>query len=417
MKRLLPIFQVGLGILALIFLVIVLNMLFQSRVAETAARRTPTDVAANATRRPTREGKPTPKPTKTQKITWKNTTLKQIHFSDPILAFTNSQRIKIYQWLPDNRRLLLEIEQLNPKDPNQPFQIVTLDTQSSEIVEYGQREDSDFPPVWIQETNQVAYLSNRSWLKESPKLILGSVGNQSKIIDEGHASLGIDSVTGGLLYLKRETPNEVIHLYDSSQESLISAPFASPDFSWGQLFVDPKGNWLASLLGHLSTGPLNLVNRSEDNTKVVDFNTMKLRTGQAWPINAAWSPNGKYLALILASGSNNQVNSSDLVLYSPKTQKTKLVDLPMDYLSELEWGPNNRFLFVRGAIKGLDDLQSGFWLVDTKKGTENRVANFPNAIFAGNYPFMTWSSDGQLAWLNVSNGETQIFVTQISPGR
>lgn len=231
MQRIVDLVQIALGGIGLVALVVILNALFQQQAAVTAARRTPTAASF----------KPTPKATKAAKTTWKNTTLDQIHFGEPQSVFTNSGLVKVYEWLPDGQTLLLEIEDTATKEQSQRYRIVTLDSKTSEITEYGRREDSSLPPVWVENTQGVAFVTLGGLDNQSPKLLLG-LGNQIRQVDTGYASLGIEPLTGNLLYLNQSTPDNTIRMFDTGQESFLSSPLGETNLPWGQLRVDPKGN-------------------------------------------------------------------------------------------------------------------------------------------------------------------------------
>jgi hypothetical protein len=138
------------GVLLLITLVLVLNALFQAQVTQTGSAPPPT---------PTSQAKVTPSPTSLSNDAWKTATLDKIQFGDPRVVLTHQGAVKIHTWLPDDRRLLLEL--LDPtagEDVARGYRIVTLDVDTGQVVEYGRRDNGVAKPVWLDRTSNVAFV-------------------------------------------------------------------------------------------------------------------------------------------------------------------------------------------------------------------------------------------------------------------
>jgi len=400
MKRLLKLTEGLLGVLLLVGLVFSLNSLFQAQVTQSDVA-VPTQIA---------ESNPAVASTTAPALTWEMATLDQIRFGEPRVVFTNTGLIKIHDWLPDNRRLLLEVEDPKRQDPAIHYRIVTLDLPTGEITEYGRRRDWDASPVWLEKARGVAFTIWNTWAGESPQVHLGFAGGQVRVLDRhAYASLAADPQTGNLFYLKQEDPTNTLQVVDVAQGLTVASPLRQDNLPWGELRVDPTGQWLASFRGRLSHAPLHLANRHKTNVTRVEFDSW-------WPLDGTWSPDGRRLALVLGNG-DMLISISKLALLNPETLKWQFINLPAQFITELEWGPSSRFLLVRGVPLGFTPADPyEFWLVDVMLGTFKKVSYFPPNTFP-EYPFMAWSRTGQLAWLKGVNGGFQLVTTQVSAGR
>jgi len=133
-------------------------------------------------------------------------------------------------------------------------------------------------------------------------------------------------------------------------------------------------------------------------------------------MDGGWSPDGKVLALILGKGNppENLLRISKLALFDTTSGNIRFIDLPAQFVDELDWGPKGRFVLAKGATPGPNwDNPDDFWLVDVTTGKWKVVSHFPSTHFSGN-TFMAWSESGRLAWLRGVQGGLQVVITQAS---
>lgn len=419
MKRILPILQIGLGILGLAVLVLVLSGLFQSKLAETGARETPTTVA-QATRKPTREDKPTPKATKKPKVDWADAKLKQVKFGKARTILTLNGQIKIWSWLPDNRRLLVELEDPESKEVITRFRIVTLDVKTGEIVDYGRRRDVGPAPVWIEKTSSIAYLWD-IFPGGKPEIRLGQAGGQVQTLAEGFAGLSVQANSENIYYLLVNTKPNALRLTRASQPELApSSPFAQLALPWGTPKIDPRGKRLV-IIGRPDFHVLDLES-GELQIYPVAEQQQGFELSPVWAMSGVWNPNGTDLAVTLGANMNNGRNSSgplfsQLALFDPTSGKVQDLKLPTHWVHEYEWSPKGRFLLAKGGDPESRELYPNtFWLVDPRDAKFRQIEYFPQ-FSDTTASSMAWSANGRLAWVQNAPEGLGIALTKAKPGR
>jgi len=374
------------GLTLLIALVLALNFVFQAQVTQTGAAPPPTSAMADM---------------------WKNATLDTIQFGEPRAVFTYTAGIKIYDWLPDNRRLLVELEDPITQNPNARYRVVTLDVETGQLVEYGRRMDwSERTPVWLEKVPGVAFVTWNTWTGESPKVLLGMAGGHMRILDEhANATLAVDPRTGYLLYLKPETPQQPLWAVDVVSGRMVESPLMQANFPDGQLRIDPTGQWLVSMGDYFNRAPLYLANRNKGQINKIEFKSWRA-------LDAIWSPHGNNLALILGTG-DGLLTQSQIALLNPENLEWHFINLPTQFVIEVDWGPSERYFLVRGVpLEHEISTPHKLWLVDTTSGGWKETSNFPPIIHPESI-FMAWSKTGQVAFLRGH----QIMVTQALLGR
>jgi len=394
-----------LSLLALGALVLVLNSLFQTRLTQIGVAPSPDtfsqDTGASS-------------PDSGLADAWKNATLDTIQFGEPRVVLTHQGAVKIHTWLPDDRRLLLELEDPTVgEDVARHYRIVTLDVETGRIVEYGRREDSNNKPAWIDRTGQVAFTF--APLDTPPEIRLGSTGGEVRTIERSNALLAVQPSTGRLYYLRRElTGNPLRALNLSQRQAAVEMPSTSSQLPTGLPAIDPTSQFLAILW----RTDLPLVNLGNGQVRTYSFANLPQSDLPWWAMDGIWSPNGQTLAMILGQDSDTGLLvASKLALFDRTSGKVRFVDLPAQFVMELSWDPSNRFILARGVPSGGSMADTNvFWLIDATRGAYKESSYFPATLFP-RYPFMAWSRKGQLAWIRGSNNGPQIVITQISPGR
>ena len=346
-----------------------------------------------------------PTPISTSTLDWETATLDQIQFGEPKVVFTHNDHIRIYDWLPDNRRLLLEIgdpKKTDVEEVGERYRIVTLDVETGEIVEYGRRPNLPHPPVWLETVDGVGFLYWNAWKGETPEVRLGFSDGKMETVSYGETQLAVEPKQKTLLMLKAETTGNRLQMVDVTQPKPTPSPVNTIDLPWGKLRVDPTGRWYASFWGGLSKKPLYLANRDEGTVTKIDFTPW-------WPIDAAWSPDGDKIALILGTG-DMLLSKSKLAMLELKTIKWHFIDLPAQFVTGIEWAPK-RYLLAKGTPAGSIEMSDfhKFWLVDTTNGNFRETDYFTPTMVTEDI-FWSWSDKGDLTWLD---GD-RIIVTHIT---
>ncbi|MBI4674625.1 MAG: hypothetical protein HY741_23520 [Chloroflexi bacterium] len=404
MKRIVNLIQIVLGGIGLVALVVLLNGMFQQQAAVTAARRTPTAASF----------KPTPKATKPAKVDWENATLEQIQFGKTRTILKQNAQIKIWSWLPDNRRLLIELEDPQSPEVTAHFRIVTLDVKTGEIVEYGRRRDEGSPPLWIAETKSVVFTWD-TFPGGQHEIRLGRAGGQVQTIAKGFAGLSVQPGTDNIYYLLVSAQPNALRLTQASQPELApQIPFAHLSLPWGGAEIDPQGKRLV-IIGRPDFQILDL-----ESGELQIYPVAKQRSSElppVWAMSGAWNPDGKNLAVTLGANFDHGPSFSQLALFDPGSGQVQDLKLPTRWVYEYEWSPKGRFLLAKGGDPKTGDLYpDSFWLVDPRDATFKQLKYFPQ-VKDSTSTLMAWSAKGQLAWVqNVPEG-LGIAITQVRPGR
>lgn len=336
----------------------------------------------------------TPLPVATPAPDWETATLDQIQFGKPKVVFSHNDNIRIYDWLPDNRRLLLEIGDPTKTDVEnlaERYRIVTLDVETGEIVEYGRRPGRDVYPVWVEAVQGVAYDFYDHWHGKLPEIRLGLGEKRIRVVAQSNAYLGVDPRTDDLLYLERGKSQNALYAVDTKQNRTVSI-LSVRDLPGGQLRIDPAGRWLASFPGRLSKKPLYLADRDRGTVTKIDFSPW-------WPIDAAWNSNSDKIALVLGTG-DRLLSKSRLAILEIGTMKWHFIDLPAQFVTGIEWAPK-RYLLAKGTPADSTEMSGfhKFWLVDTTNGDFRETDYFTPTMVTENI-FWSWSNKGDLAWLD-----------------
>jgi len=341
-------------------------------------------------------------------------------FSKPQVVLTYTLGgTKLIDWLPDSRRLLLE---LKTGDPVLHNRIVTLDVETGEIVEYGRRPDIDIKPVWVEKYQGVAY----SFLKltEASELRFGRPGGQTIILDTDYFPVTVDPKTGRIFYQKL-IPGTPLRAIDPSENAMSIIPFDTISLPMGIPLIDPTGKHLAVL----GRNELPVLDLEQEQVYIYDFGALSQEPGLFWwAEDGAWNSTGQTLALRLTATEDSMSMyyvEDRLAILDVTTGELRAFGLPSRWLDEIDWVPDGHHLLVKASYESdpneedpeKADQPNLFWFVDTP--TENYQAF---DLFAVDYPtsgqfFMAWSPDGKrLAWLHRTSGGGGVFMSEVRSG-
>ena len=439
MKRLVNIAGGLLGLLALGALVVVLALTFRGlqKEAKPASQlfqspiQTPTQPPYPPPATPTPSGPPSTPTTTPVRVpictftsrtapTETGSSLDAYRFSAPKVVLTNKNGMSIWGWAPDGRRLLVVRNGI-------PQKLDVFDAQSGEVITYAKREHSG-PAFWLWDRRDkravVAYMVRKTivdqqgvgrfqhemWISKGPgknpqHLFTFPKKRWVKVstIESGTA---IDPATGSLILfngIKAQKPDfspvvsQVFHII-----SLPADPFAwrtaedrvKPSRPSPLSAAKQPGGGFVAVYGYPH---LFLYNVNTHQPCVVNLGHAP---GPIYPLHVVWSPNGRFLAMIVTADDPRELlHSSRLEVLDTIHGAIHRIDLPVRIVTEIAWAPNSRQILILGQtnISHTGLSVEKLYLSDASSGVYRAV--LPDWSLAGGGPWgtnMAWSPDGNL---------------------
>jgi len=362
-------------------------------------------------------------------------------FSEPQVVLTVSYPVDIYQWLPDNQRVLIG------QESSQGQSIELFTPQTGKIQVFGSRgSSSDSPPKWVAGLNAVVYPQTVfvSGSRDSNGMIIPSteIDKSQVLISRGDpanvqlleelqpttnaSKLSIIVKPDGsqILYLG-SGGNQLQQFYkraisQGTLETVQPSPFnitqwtyrgpVSPPPVFGmawrpgstQIFLYSKEAWAGGYTFLLNS----------DSGQVCEFNLFGKDDPndwrKSWAAIAHWSPNGRYLALVRTKG-GLPIDFSDLIILDSATGKLYQMDATKlgfpglstqgeYFINDVAWAPDNHHLAVLGhfdpvggnSMSSIDSLFLLDFLTDQSIQVSSQELG-PNLDFSGD---LLWSNDG-----------------------
>jgi Tol biopolymer transport system component len=159
-----------------------------------------------------------------------------------------------------------------------------------------------------------------------------------------------------------------------------------------------------------------LADMSQGTVRPIELSDPRQPYSEWWSNEAAWSPDGQRLAVIMGWWWN-RLRASKVVILEPESGNWHWLDLPSQFVDEIAWAPDGRHLLVKAGYEYAQSqpLPNAFWFIDATTGDFQ-----PINLFALQYPssgdyFMAWSSDGKrLAWVRGIPGGLGVFVSDVT---
>jgi dipeptidyl aminopeptidase/acylaminoacyl peptidase len=311
------------------------------------------------------------------------------------LILETNEPIELIQWLPDSDEELL-------------IRSATMDTFIIDRwnIATGQRkrvaETSSLAsnPVWLPQTQQVAFVKQRGdqfdlYLSDpgapaQATLVARDVGRPLALAHDQTTLLFFDGQMSGL-----QTINQELTRIPS-----LSLAKALPVVNGGilphyQAAWHEKVPWIA----YYNQERFYLVNIQTREEKLVNLNA--LPSGQPevdlWVDCAKWDPDGKKLALIIASGQYLPLDFTKLAIFDPDTNQLKIIEDNVRYVVDIAWSPDSQYIVLethRASIKGRSMI--GLSIVDSKSNEINSLPLIPSdasqTVFCNG---LTWLSNGR----------------------
>ena len=333
------------------------------------------------------------------------------HFSEPQVVLTHTSAIGIASWLPNGQRLLIarDIPSTNRQT------IETLNIRTGEIQVYAQREGANGKPAWLSGLGDVAY-STLTGQHHELWLSWGDPGRVERIASSVEGlSLIADPTGQRLLYFPSLVSGQPRLLDVASRVeqamSLNVAQWQYPKYpkpvqsmltpSAFQITWHPDGSRLV-----LYAQPwIFLFDMRSGQVCEIDLGRSEPENMPIWALEAKWSPNGRYLALITtgsfpgqASGTGAPILYTELTIVDIETGTLQTLQPAPDinggqhYVTDMSWAPDSRYLAVLGVVHMTEtgSEKAGMFIVDVTRGEFQQVLSEHD--FGGGL----WS--WQLAW-------------------
>jgi len=334
-------------------------------------------------------------------------------FSEPRVVLTAAQgnSYNIAQWLPDNQQVLMTEELRNNPDGLESIELYNPETGESKV--YAIRSITHEPPSWQPELNAVVYpvmnyfdIDNQAGTYKFTRQAWVSYGNPDtpQMLDENLAQLPLVIKPGGsdMIYLS----DKKISKRDSSLNELPSVPFDSAELDYAKArrnkyAVSYKMAWRpgTALIFLYSEGAMG----GGGYTFILDVDTgrvCELNFG-GWALEARWSSDGRYLAIIRVKEYAFLFPTSDLTLLDTVTGKLTTLDVTSQeivgnhYVDDFAWAPDNRHILAIASVissqpsPGENDIHE-MYLMDTVSGQ--------GVPIAPEYQIYVYPADNNLAW-------------------
>jgi len=320
--------------------------------------------------------------------------LEAYQFSEPRVVLTHTSAIGIASWLPDGQRLLItrDIPSANRQT------IETLNIRTGEIQVYAQREGANGKPVWLSGPGGVAYSTlagqhHELWFSRGDparaEQIASSVEGLSLIADPtGQRLCYFASLVSGqprlLDVASRAEQAMSLNVaqwqypkYPKPVQSMLTPPAFRiawhPDGSRLVFYAQP---WIF------------LFDMRSGQVCEIDLGRSEPENMPIWALEAKWSPNGRYLALITTGSFPGQASGTGApILYTELT----IVDIEMEtlqtlqpapdinggqhYVTDMSWAPDSRYLAVLGVVRMTEtgSEKAGMFIIDVTRGEFQQV--------------------------------------------
>lgn len=326
-------------------------------------------------------------------------------FSDPQVVLTHTSSLGIAGWLPDGERLLI-----TRQIPGQPREYVeTFNTRTGELRRYGERHSFDAKPLWLA-TEEVAFADSLAESGTVIRLSRGDEASENVVSESVLPYLTVNPSGDKVLFFAKadQTQPQVLNVTQRQSEALAFELPLTPreELPLGQSSGPDsyRAAWhpAESQIAFYNDTGFYLADLDTQQVCKVDLGEIS-EWGAFWAFHAQWSPNGRYLAMLITIG---DLPLDMLKLAVLDTATGELYSIPLEqyvksvahYVTEIAWMPDSKGLVARFVVaqqNGYD--REGLYLVDFLSGKARRM--LPEIVFGTNNDF-TWNLAGS------PNGET-----------
>jgi len=339
-------------------------------------------------------------------------------FSEPRVVLTHTSAIGIAGWLADGQQLLItrDIPGANRNS------IDVLNIRTSELSTYAEREGNSGKPVWLPAFGAVAYVTlveeerHEQRISYRPELWI-SYGNPQQVErlapDVMGLSLAVEPDGNHLWYFSRSEPDRP-QVFDGESRVIQTAPwnvaawkYPKPDLGWAMRDRSPQ----FTMAWH--PDGTRVVLYSQFWTFLLDVKTNRvceLTLGEykpeamdipPWPLEAQWSPDGRYLAFITTDSLDMPFRRTELTILDMATGERRTLSPGSDiepgrhFVTDIAWAPNGQMLAVLATVEYRDGTTwEGLYLVEATTGQNKHL--LPHIVFpAGDFGWnLAWSPNG-----------------------
>lgn len=331
-------------------------------------------------------------------------TLNTFSFSEPTIMLTNTETLRLHEWLPDSNQLLLSHVHHNNDhlDYIETFDIVTGDTKR-----YAESYGLGASSIWLPEQQGVIYYE-REDEAEIAYTIKFSTGLAESTTSYTTGKLSTPTLNpfGDLIFFDglAGDPAQQLNLTTAvTQASPIdpaqwrSTTHPNPEernYNFSSLFFSTAWHPTENKVLIYQHPVTFLYDIDQDEVCEIDFGK---RGDGAWlsPTHAHWSPNGRYIAFRL---STHRIRGAQAIgIFDLETQTLRLLQpSPEQEPWGVAWMPNGEYVSVLGTSEPIDDIRDwgGLFLIEAETGEIQQVAEAYNVGLSWP-PAHVWSPNGQ----------------------
>ena len=339
--------------------------------------------------------------------------LAQFVFSEPQVGLTNTGSINVAGWLPDSQRVLISRSIVSdvPGDES----IETFNIQTGERVSYGISDGVSYiPPVWLPQIQAVAY--RKYWPYEPGPVVKARIfvssgeSEPAEIIAEGAGSALALASDHELAYFDLARPDR-LQLWDtktklSKSTEMDFSPWLTPEFlatyPRGPNSVwQPNGPQVFFEIPRLY-GVFLLGDRTDGTVCEVPIHGRYVETS-VYVMEAVWSPNGRYLAIIIGEEGVRwgRVTYHNLLILDTVSGEWNQPELGIWLIWDLAWDSSSRHLLVLSDQDTNEAVRQRLYLIDTFNDKARQILPDHLFGFGGSADLqMDWSKNGKTVALS-----------------
>ncbi|MBN2549836.1 MAG: hypothetical protein JXB15_11800 [Anaerolineales bacterium] len=343
--------------------------------------------------------------------------LESYKLSEPKVVLESDTSISIAEWLDNNNEIL--ISHAIPGSQRETIELFSISNGSLQSI--GERNYNSSMPIWFKEEQGIGvayseYISdqrykimvydrNGGWEQK-----LSFIASRPYIA--AHPNVGEFTFYSGdqsqQIRTIEMTGQEIVFVVNDDSSDQTSNNYYQPK----QLSWNPTGTYLA-IYDHQG---LFLVDSTTGKLCNIDLG-FKGEIGQLWPYDAKWSPDGRFLAILVTNG-ERPLSFIDLAIVDVTSGKINHIaseyNSERHYFTEIAWGANSRVLATYAFVGKYQSANVyGLIFYDVATGQSKRMlpeVNFHSGDFGVN---LAWSPNGKFIALSCWNGP--LCMVEVNP--
>jgi len=312
-------------------------------------------------------------------------------FSEPKVVLTSTTAIRLFQWLPDNRRWLIG----RAKTEVAGEYIETFDLDTGEIKQYAERHSSAGKPIWLSMEQAVAFVDSIP-PDYSRMLYLGR--GEDRPLEELARDLVNPllslSPDGQIVYSANGRGIQAIQVHSPSLSRVLIANLPGQgERGWAYSDAWRVDGTMAAVYVY-KTGKFYLVDQVIGKACEMDLGQADNRAQKISASDMAWSADGRYLALRRVYGNPERFLS--LRIIDTFTREFRDMTFEERSVHGLNWAPGGNVLLV--AVDADPDPTLGsfdsLYILDAT-ACDFRPVLPKHQFFGAGYDGIFWSPDGK----------------------